>query len=211
MAAGADAVASGLVVSLSQPGGNITGSTFFGPEISAKRLEMLKEAVPRLARVAVLLNPNSTAPRATLEAMKKTATALNVELIEVLSRSPEDFDDAFALALRRRADGLVVIDDTIFVANMRRLGALSVARNLPGAGSAEYAEGGGLLVYGVNFPELWRRAPLFVDKILKGGKPATIPVERASKFELILNLKTANVLGLTIPQSLVLRADEVIR
>jgi len=210
MAAGADAVASGLVVSLSQPGGNITGSTFFGPEITAKRLEMLKEAVPRLARVAVLLNPN-TAPRATIEAVKTTATALNVELIEVPSRSPADFEDVFAQDLSRRVDGLVVIDDSVLVANMRRLGALSAARNLPGAGSGEYTGGGGLLAYGVNFPALWRRAPLLVDKILKGGKPATMPIERASKFELTLNLKTAKAIGLTIPQSLLLRADDVIR
>jgi ABC-type uncharacterized transport system substrate-binding protein len=211
MAAGADAVASGLIVSLSHPGGNITGSTFFGPEISAKRLEMLKDALPRLARVAILLNPDSGALHATLEAMKKTATALNVELIEVPARSPDGFEDALARAHHQRADGLVVMDDTMFVANMRRLGALSAAKHLAGAGSADYAEGGGLLVYGVNFPELWRRAPLFVDKILKGSKAATIPVERVSRFELIINLKTAKALGLTIPQSLLVRADGVIR
>ena len=138
MAASGDAVASGFVVSLAQPGGNITGSTFFGPEISAKRLEMLKGAVPRLARVAVLLNPDSRGPRLALEAMKKTATALNVELFEVPPRSPNEFGDAFALILRRRADGLVVIDDSMFVANMRRLAELSAAKHLPGAGSAEY-------------------------------------------------------------------------
>jgi putative ABC transport system substrate-binding protein len=210
MAAGGDAVAGGLIASLAQPGGNITGSTFFGPETSAKRLEMLKGAVPRLARIAVLLNPDSPGPRVALEAMKKTATALNVELLEVPARSPHEFDDAFALILRRRADGLVVVDDSMFVANMRRLGELSAAKHLPGAGSAEYAEGGGLLVYGVNFPELWRRAPFFVDKILKGGKPATIPVERASRFALTINLKSAKALGLTIPRALLLRADQVI-
>lgn len=211
MAVSADAVASGLIVGLSRPGGNITGSTSFGTEIAAKRLEMLKAAVPHLARVAILLNPNSGVPRATLEAMKSAATTLNVELIEVPARSPDEFDDAFALALSRRADGLIVVDDSMFVANMRRLGKLSAAKRLPGAGSAEYAEGGGLLAYGVNFPELWGRAPLFVDKILKGSHPSTIPVERASKFALIINLKTAKALGLTIPQSLLLRADEVIR
>ena len=211
MAFSSDAVASGLVVGLSQPGGNITGSTSFGPEIAAKRLEMLKAAMPHLARVAILLNPNSGVAPGTLEAVKSTATALNVELIEVAARSPDDFDDAFTHALNRRADGLIVIDDSMFVANMRRLGKLSAAKRLAGAGSSEYAEGGGLLVYGVDYPELWRRAPLFVDKILKGSNPATIPVERASKFALIVNLKTANALGLTIPQSLLLRADEVIR
>jgi putative ABC transport system substrate-binding protein len=211
MAVSSDAVASGLVVGLSQPGGNITGSTSFGPEIAAKRLEMLKAAAPHIARVAVLLNPNSGVAPGTLQAVKTMATALNVELIEVAARSPDDFDEAFAIALKRRADGLIVIDDSMFVANMRGLGKLSAAKHLAGAGSNEYAEGGGLLVYGVNYPELWRRAPLFVDKILKGGNPATIPVERASKFALVVNLKTANALGLTIPQSLLLRADQVIR
>ncbi|HEY5292415.1 MAG TPA: ABC transporter substrate-binding protein [Burkholderiales bacterium] len=211
MAAGGDAVANGLIASLAQPGGNITGSTFFGPELLAKRLEMLKEAVPRLARVAVLVNPDSRDNRVNLEVLKKTATALNIELLEVPARSPNEFDDVFALILRRRAGGLIVFDDSMFVANMRRLGELSAAKHLPGAGSGDYAEGGGLLVYGVNFPELWRRAPLFVDKILKGGKPDTIPVERATQFALVVNLKTAKTLRLTIPQSLLVRADEVIR
>ncbi len=112
--------------------------------------------------------------------------------------------------LRRQADGVVLLSDSMFVANMRRLGELSTAKRLPGAGSDEYAQGGGLLAYGVNFPELWRRAPYFVDRILKGGKPGTIPVEQASKFELVFNLKSARTLGLPIPQSLLLRADQVI-
>jgi putative ABC transport system substrate-binding protein len=210
MAVGGDAVASGLVASLARPGGNITGSTFFGPELSAKRLEMLKSAVPRLARVAVLLNPDSNYG-VDFEMVKKTAVALNVELLEAPARSPHEFDDAFALMLRRRADGVVVLSDSMFVANMRRLAELSAAKHLPGAGSDEYAEGGGLLAYGVSFPALWRRAPYFVDKILKGGKPATIPIEQASRFEFIINLKTARALGLPIQQSLLFRADQVIQ
>jgi len=143
--------------------------------------------------------------------VKKTATALNVELFEAPARSPQEFDEAFALMLRRRADGLVVLSNSMLVANMRRLGELSTAKHLPGAGSDEYAEGGGLLGYSVAFPELWRRAPYFVDKILKGAKPATIPVEQASRFALIFNLKSANTLGVSIPQSLLLRADHVIQ
>jgi putative ABC transport system substrate-binding protein len=210
MAVGGDAVATGLVANLARPGGNITGSSFFGPELSAKRLEMLKDAVPRLARVAVLLNPDSRGYRVDLDLVKRTATLLKVELLEAPARSPQEFDDAFALMLRRRAEGVVVLSDSMLVANMRRLGELSAAKRLPGAGSDEYAQGGGLLAYGVNFPELWRRAPYFVDRILKGGKPATIPVEQASKFELILNLKTARSLGVPIQQSLLLRADQVI-
>jgi putative ABC transport system substrate-binding protein len=210
MAAGGDAVADGLVASLARPGGNITGSTFFGPELSAKRLELLKGAVPRLARVAVLLNPGNPNNDVSLETVKKMATALNVELFEAPARSPREFDEAFALMLRRRADGFVVPTDSMLVANMRRLGELSAAKRLPGAGSDEFAEGGGLLAYGPNFPELWRRAPYFVDKILKGGTPATIPVEQASKFSFTLNLKTAAALKLPIQQSLLLRADQVI-
>ncbi len=210
MAASADAVADGVVDSIARPGGNITGSTFFGPELSAKRLEILKGAVPRLARVAVLLNPENRNYRVDFETVKKVAAALNVELLEAPARSPREFDDAFALMVRRRADGLVALSDSMLVANMRRLGELSAANRLPGAGSDEYAEGGGLLAYGVSFPELWRRAPYFVDKILKGGTPATIPVEQASKFALIFNLRTAKAMGLPIQQSLLLRADQVI-
>jgi putative tryptophan/tyrosine transport system substrate-binding protein len=210
MAVAGDAVATGLVASLARPGGNITGSTFFGPELSAKRLEMLKGAVPRLARVAVLLNPDSSGYRVDLDLVKKTATLLNVELLEVPARSPREFDDAFALMHRRQAEGVVLLSDSMFVANMRRLGELSTAKRLAGAGSDEYARGGGLLAYGVNFPELWRRAPYFVDRILKGGKPAAIPVEQASRFELVFNLKSARTLGLPIQKSLLLRADQVI-
>ena len=203
-------VATGLVASLARPGGNITGSTFFGPELSSKRLEMLKGAVPRLARVALLLNPDSTGYRVDVDLVTRTARLLNVELFEAPARSPREFEDAFALMLRRQADGVVLLSDSMLVANMRRLGELSAAKHLPGAGSGEYAQGGGLLAYGVNFPELWRRAPYFVDRILKGGKPATIPVEQASKFEFVFNLKTARTLGLPIQQSLLLRADQVI-
>ena len=209
MAVAGDAVAEGLVASLARPGGNITGSTFFGPEVAAKRLEMLKAAVPRLARVAVLVNPANNYSVA-IEMVKKTAGALNVELFEVPARSPQEFDDAFALMLRQRAEGVLVLGDPMHVANMRRLGELSAAKRLPGAGSDEYAEGGGLLAYGVHFPDLWRRAPYFVDKILKGGTPATIPVEQASRFALIFNIKTAKAMGLPIQPSLLLRADQVI-
>ena len=211
MAAAGDAVGTGLVASLAQPGGNITGSTFFGPELSAKRLELLKSAMPRLARVGVVLNPESRGYEVDLETVRKAAATLNVELVEAPARGPKTFDDAFALMLRRHVEGVVTLSDSMLVANMRRLGELSVAKHLPGAGSDEYAEGGGLLAYGPNFPELWRRAPYFVDKILKGSKPAAIPVEQASKFSLVINLKTAKLMELQVPQSLVLRADQVIQ
>lgn len=210
MAVSSDAVADGLVASLARPGGNITGSTSFAPEISAKRLEMLKEAVPRLARVGVVLNPDGRGRLASLEALRTTATALNVEVLEVPARAPREFDDAFARLLRQHADGLVVVDDSVLVANTRRLGELSAARRVPGIGGIEYAEGGGLLTYGVDFPALWGRAPYFVDRILKGASPATIPVERASKFTLTVNLAAARALGLTLPPGLLYRADRVV-
>ena len=209
MAVGGDALASGLVASLARPGGNITGSTFFGPELSAKRLELLKEAVPRVTRVAVLVNPASDY-RVDLEKVKETAAALKLEVFEAPARSPGEFDEAFALAVRQRADAIVCLSDSMFVANMRRLGELSAARRLPGAGSDEFAEGGGLLAYGVSFPELWKRAPYFVDRILRGDKPATIPVERAAKFELIVNARAAKAMGMPVRQSLLTRADRVI-
>jgi putative ABC transport system substrate-binding protein len=206
MAVGSEAV----VDSLARPGANITGSTAFTAELSAKRLEMLKNAVPRLAHVAYLLNPESRAYNVELEEFKRSAALLKVDLVEAAVRSPRDFDDAFALMVRRRVDGVVAFGDSMLVANMQRLGEISAARRLPGAGSDEYADGGGLLAYGVNFPELWRRAAYFVDRILKGDAPAALPVERASKFDLVVNLKTAKTLGLKVPQSLLARADRVI-
>jgi len=210
MAVGGDAVATGLVENLARPGGNVTGSTFFGPELSAKRLELLKAALPRLNRAAVLLNPDNRGSRVDLDLLRQTATSLKVELVEAPARSPRDFEDTFAFMVGRRVDGVVLLGDSLLVANMRRLGELSLAKHLPGVGSDEYADGSGLLAYGVSFPELWRRAPYFVDRILKGGKPAMIPVEQASKFEFILNAKTARSLGVQIQHSLRVRADRVI-
>jgi putative ABC transport system substrate-binding protein len=151
MAASGDAVASGLVDDLARPGGNVTGSTFFGPELSGKRVELLKEALPRLRRVAVLLNPEAD-HRADLERVNDTASARGVAVTEVTARTPSDFEDAFAAAQRERADGIVCLGDSMLVANMRRLGQLAAAKGLPGAGSDEFAEGGGLLAYGVSSP-----------------------------------------------------------
>lgn len=210
MAVTGDPVAAGLITSLARPGGNITGSAFFGPEISVKRLELLKTAVPLVTRVAVLVNPNNPLHRVYPETMARAAAALNVELVEVPTRSPKEFDDAFARIDGLRANGLVVLDDAMLLANVRRVAKLAGARLLPGAGGADYAVAGGLLAYGVNYRVLWRRAPVFVDKILKGAKPATLPVEQATKFDLIINRKTADAMRLPIPQSLLLRTDRVI-
>lgn len=210
MAVSGEALSTGLIASLARPGGNITGSTFFLPELSAKRLELLKALVPRLRRFAVLLNPDNPINHSVLESMRRTAAPLKVELLELPIRSPDRFEDVFALMASHRADGLIVQDDGMLLANIRRIADLSLARRLPGAGFAEYAEGGGLLAYGVNFSELWRRAPVFVDKILNGVPASMIPVEQATKFELIINRKTAGVLGLTNYDALLMRADRVI-
>jgi len=211
MGAAGDAVASGLVASLARPGGNVTGSSFFFPEINAKRLEVLKEALPRLSRVGVLLNPDNPANVAMLRAMEETARSVKIQLHAVEVRSPADFEGAFATIVKGRAGALAVYDDAMLIAEAAQIADLARKSRLPTIGFIEYAKAGGLLAFGVNFPDLWRRAAGFVDKILKGAKPADLPVEQPTTFQVIVNLKTAKALGLTIPQSILVRADEVIR
>jgi putative ABC transport system substrate-binding protein len=211
MAAIGDAVATGLVASLARPGGNITGSTFFSPETNAKGLERLKEAVPRIRRVAVLANPDNPQAGPALRAMALTATSLKVALLQFEARGPSEFESAFTAMARGRVDALAILDDGMLIANAGGLAALAAQRRLPSVGFKEFAQADGLMGYGVDLPELFRRAAVFVDKILKGARPADLPVERATRFELLINLKTAKVLGLTIPQSLLSRADEVIQ
>jgi len=205
-----DAVAMGLVESLARPGGNVTGSSFFFPELNAKRLEVLKEALPRLSRVGVLLNPDNPANVATLRAMEEAARSVKIQLHAVEVRSPAEFEGAFATMVKGRAGALAVYDDAMLIAEAARIADLARKSRLPTIGFIEYAKAGGLLAFGVNFPDLWRRAAGFVDKILKGAKPADLPVEQPTKFELVINLKTAKALGLKIPQSVLIRADEVI-
>jgi putative ABC transport system substrate-binding protein len=212
MAISGDAVASGLVASLPRPGGNITGSTYFSPEVSAKGLELLKEALPLIRHVAVLVNPDN--PQVTgpaVQAIARIAGSLKLELHPFEARGPSEFESVFAAMAKQRVDALVVADDSMLNDNRGGLAALGVKHRLPSTGIKTYAEAGGLIGYGVNFPEIFRRAAVFVDKILKGAKPADLPVEQATKFVLVLNLKTAKALGLTIPQSILIRADEVIR
>jgi putative ABC transport system substrate-binding protein len=211
MGAAGDAVATGLVAGLARPGGNVTGSSFFLPELNAKRLEVLKEALPRLSRVGVLLNPDNPANAATLRAMKETARSVKIQLHPVEVRSPADFEGAFATIVKGRAGALAVYDDAMLIAEAARIADLARKNRLPTIGFIEYAKAGGLLAFGVNFPDLWRRAAGFVDKILRGAKPADLPVEQPTTFQVIVNLKTAKDLGLTIPQSILLRADEVIQ
>ena len=210
MAVLGDPVESGLVASLARPGKNVTGLTFFSSELAAKRLEFLKEIKPRTRRIAVLLNPDNPVNRPILSAMEATAAALGVELDQVEVRGPDQFESAFAAMVAGRADAMVVIEDAMLIAHARRIADLAATKRLPSAGFKEYVVAGGLMAYAANFPVIWRRAAVFVDKILKGAKPDDLPIERASHFELIVNRKTAAALGLTIPPAVLMRADEVI-
>jgi putative ABC transport system substrate-binding protein len=211
VATSADAVASGLVESLARPRGNITGSTYFIPELSAKRLEIFKEPFSHTSRMAVLVNPDNPAMVPIIQAMEVTARSLKMGLQQFPVRGPNEFDGAFSAMTKSRVDAVAIIEEPMFQANAGVLAGLAMQKRLPSAGFKEFAEAGGLLGYGVDIVGLFRRAAYFVDRILKGAKPADLPVEQPTKFELVINLKTAKALGLTIPDSLLGRADEVIQ
>jgi putative ABC transport system substrate-binding protein len=214
-AAAADPVADGLVTSLAQPGGNVTGLSSFSPELVGKRLELLKQAVPGVSRVAVLWQPGGQGERTDKDLLKRAdvaARALGVQLQVVEVRGPADFDRAFSDITRARAGALTVLGTPMFFTERRRLVDLAAKNRLPAVyGTRDYVDVGGLMAYGPNTADLVRRAATYVDKILKGAKPADLPVEQPTKFELLINLKAAKALGLTIPQSLLQRADEVIQ
>ena len=207
-----DAVIAGLVADLARPGGNITGSTFFVPELMAKRLELLKDAIPRVTHLATLVKPdNPLFFGAALQQLNTTARALAIELQQFEARGPGDFESAFSAMTKRGVEAIAVLDDAVFIANAKALADLALKQRLPSAGFDELAEAGGLIGYGVDFLQMYRRAAVFVDKILKGARPGDLPVEQATKFRMSINLRTARSLGLAIPQPLLLRADEVIR
>ena len=208
--AAADPVASGLVVSLARHGGNITGSAFFGPELMAKRLELLSESVARITQVGVLLNPANRTSVSILRAMELAAKSLKLGLHPFEVRAPDGFDSAFATMVRTRVNAVVVQPDTMFTANAKTIAVLATTNWIPLAGDIELAEAGGLIAYGPNFRELFRRSAYFVDKILKGANPADMPVEQPTKYELAINQKTAKALGITIPQTVLLRTDRMI-
>jgi putative ABC transport system substrate-binding protein len=211
MAQSADPVALGFVASLARPGGNITGMASFGPEGAAKRLELLKDAFPRTRQVAVLLNPDNRGNiKLAFPAMEATAKSLKLELHQFGVRGPGEFDSAFAAMAKRRVDAVVILDDGVLVAHFGAIAKLAAKMRLPSIGLPEFAEAGGLMAYGANRRELFRRAAYFVDRIFKGAKPADLPVEQATRFETVVNLKTAKALGITIPQSFLLRTDRVI-
>ena len=205
-----DPVALGVVTSLARPGRNITGSATFGPEIMAKRLELLKEIVPRIRQVAVLLNPESPAMGPILQAMEITAKALKIRLQPIEARNPSEIESAFSAMSKRRVDALVIQNETLFLANAKRVADLAALKRIPSVGRTELAEVGVLIGYGANNVEQFRRAAAFVDKILKGAKPGDLPIERPIKFGLVINIKSAKALGLTIPESILFRADKVI-
>jgi len=207
-----DPVGSGLVASLARPGGNITGLTLLATKLGGKRLELLREVVPRLRRVAVFWNPANLSVALLLRETEVGARALGVQLLSLEVRGPEDFEAAFAAAIRGRADALIALEDPLTVVHRGRIIDFATKNRLPATcGLKEFAQAGGLMSYGASLPDLYRRAATYVDKILKGAKPADLPVEQPTKFELVINLKTAKALGLTIPQSILLRADQVIR
>ena len=205
-----DAVGWGIVTSLARPGGNITGDTFFVTELVAKRLEVLKDALPYTRRMAVLANPDNAAMGQSVQAMERAAKELNVTLLRFNARSAAELDDAFAGMVRERVDALAVIEDVVLIPNSRDIAQRAIKHRLPSISFVEYADAGGLFGYGVNFLALYRRAAVFVDKILKGAKPAGIPIERPTVFDFAINMKTATALGLTIPTATRLRADRVI-
>jgi putative tryptophan/tyrosine transport system substrate-binding protein len=210
MAAVGDPVEAGLVASLARPGGNLTGLTFFFTEICAKRAELIKEAIPRLTRLGVLVNPGNPAHPIALAAMRPTASALGVELVPAEVKAREDISTAIASVVRRQLPALVVIDDGLLISNATYIADLALQNRLPMIGFKPQAEAGALLEYGVDLADLFSRSAVLVDKILKGSRPADLPIERAVKFEIIVNLKTAKALGIELPTSLLIRADEVI-
>ncbi|MBI2466349.1 MAG: ABC transporter substrate-binding protein [Candidatus Rokubacteria bacterium] len=210
MATSGDAVAAGLVASLARPGGNVTGLSILFPELSAKRLELLKDGLRDVSRAPVLWNANNPAHPLAVKAMELTAPSLGLELQQFGVRGLNDFDSVFPAMTKWRADAVAVLEDPMINSHHERIVGLAVKNRLPTIGSRELAEAGGLLGYGADFHELWRRAATFVDKILKGAKPADLPVEQPTKFELVINARTAKALGLTILPALLLRADRVI-
>ena len=211
----ADPVGSGLVTSLARPGGNVTGLSALGPELVGKRLELLKQAVPGIDRVAVLRGGSTLGERVLkdmLEAADVAARALGVQPQFIEARGPDEFARAFSAMTSARAGALTVLPSNMFVRERRRLVDLAAKNRLPAVyTSREFVDAGGLMSYGAHQPDLFRRAATYVDKILKGAKPGDLPIEQPTKFELVINLKTAKDLGLTIPPSVLARADDLIQ
>ena len=210
----ADPVADELVASLARPGGNVTGTTFLGPELVARRLQLLREVVPGLSRVAALWHPNAYSERTMADVRNEievAARTLGLQLQLVPAISPDDLVSAFAAMAREHAEALIVMPSPMLFGEYGRIVSIAVNNRLPAMGAArEFVDLGGLMSYGANLPDLARQSATYVDKILKGAKPAELPVEQPTKFELVINLKTAKALGLEVPPTLLALADEVI-
>jgi putative ABC transport system substrate-binding protein len=212
MANSTDPVGTGFVASLARPGGNITGHSGISPELSAKRLEVLKEIVPGLTRVAIMWNPDARGAVLDYKETESAARSLRLQLQSVEVSRADDFDRAFSALTTGRAEALIVVGSPLVFTNRDQIASLAMQNRLPSMyGQREFADAGGLIAYGSNLADNWRRAATYVDKILKGAKPGELPIEQPTKFELVINLKTAKALGLTIPPSLLRRADEVIQ
>ena len=212
MVAAGDPVGSGLVASLARPGGNLTGLSLMLPELQGKRLQLLKEVLPRVSRVAVLTNPGNPIHGTFWKETQVAARKLGVQLQSLEVRGPEDFQGAFAAATRARAGALFTFDDPLTSGYRTRIVALAAKSRLPAMyGFREFPDAGGLMSYGTNFPDQFRRTATFVDKILKGRKPADLPVEQPTRFEFVINMKTAKALGIKFPASIMVRADQVIQ
>ena len=209
VAAVGDPIDIGLVPSLARPGANLTGLTFFYAEVGAKRVELLKEAIPALSRVAVFVNPANRGNWRALELVKRATSALSVRLVPIEVKERDDIAAAVGMAAER-AQGLLVIEEPLFISNVRHVADLALRHRLPMIGFRPYGQAGALLEYGADLVDLYSRSALLVDKILKGTPPADLPIERAVKFELVINLKSAKTLGIELPATLLARADEVI-
>jgi putative ABC transport system substrate-binding protein len=207
-----DPVASGFVASLARPGGNITGLSLVALELTGKRLELLKESVPNISRVAMLWNPEAAGPILAFKEAQAVSPVLGLQLQSLEVRTPDDFESMFRAAARGRNEALIVQADGLINSHRTRIVDLAAKNRLPAIYTeSEYVNVGGLMFYGPSITDLWRRAATYVDKILKGTKPADLPVEQPTKFEFVINLKTAKQIGLTIPPNVLARADRVIK
>src|SRR5262245_46642909 len=211
MVTSGDPVAFGLVASLARPGGNITGASNFAPELSAKRVELIKESFPSTQRVGVLFNPDNSVNERNLEAMEQTSKALKLGLEKFAVRSADDIKNAPSAMSKLRVEAVALPEDDFLSLTKDNVVELVSRQRLPSIGRADFAEAGGIIGYAVNFFDLYRRAAIFVDKIVKGAKPGDLPVEQPRKFDFVINLKAAKQIGLTIPPNVLARADKVIK
>jgi putative ABC transport system substrate-binding protein len=208
----ADPVADGVAASMSRPGGNFTGLTFsVGYELAGKRIDLLKEVAPSVSRVAVLANPANPTNAAYLVSARKSSNTLGLQIDAFEASTANDLSNVFATMMKWQADGLITLNDALFFSQRNRISELAASRRIPAVyPESEFVRAGGLMAYGPSLSDLFQRAASYVDKILKGARPADLPIEQPTKFELVFNLKTAKALGLKIPETFLIRADEVI-